>query len=216
MSTQQDINAIRAQRLANTHDLLALMANTQTPFHPDQSSLITYLQHLQPNNNFVLQPSFNTNYMQQPMQNPKRYLGSYNCNRHRTYCTTGYEYGSRKTDANVQNPGIQNVGNHNGLSVDPGIENQYVIGNVIIARAEGNGNGINGNQIRCYNCQGIAQNEAGIQLNYEEFDFMATAGTSDEIEEANVNCTLKDNLQQASTLGTQIDNAPVYYSDGSA
>ncbi|GKC68129.1 hypothetical protein Tco_1100727 [Tanacetum coccineum] len=91
----------------------------------------------------------------------------------------------------VQNPGIQNVGNHNGLSVDPGIENQYGIGN-------------------------IAQNEAWIQLNFEEFDFMATAGTSDEIEEANVNYTLKDNLQQASTLGTQTDSAPVYYSDGSA
>ncbi|GJU61914.1 hypothetical protein Tco_1243749 [Tanacetum coccineum] len=69
MSTQQDINAIRAQRLANTHDPLALIANTQTPFHPDQSSHITYIQHPQLNNNFVLQPSFNTNYMQQPMQN---------------------------------------------------------------------------------------------------------------------------------------------------
>ncbi|GJV85073.1 hypothetical protein Tco_1524971 [Tanacetum coccineum] len=69
MSTQQDVNVIRAQRLANTHDPLALMANTQTPFHPDHSSLITYLQHPQPNNNFVQQPPFNTNYMQQPMQN---------------------------------------------------------------------------------------------------------------------------------------------------
>ncbi|GJS03555.1 hypothetical protein Tco_0320063 [Tanacetum coccineum] len=71
MSNQQYINAIRTQRLANTHDPLALMANTQTPFHPDQSSHITYIQHPQPNNNFVLQPSFNTNYMQQPMQNPE-------------------------------------------------------------------------------------------------------------------------------------------------
>ncbi|GKE13629.1 hypothetical protein Tco_1417180 [Tanacetum coccineum] len=69
MSTQQDINAFSAQRLANTYDPLALMANTQTPFHLDQSSLITNLQHLQPNNNFVQQPSFNTNYMPQPMQN---------------------------------------------------------------------------------------------------------------------------------------------------
>ncbi|GKC39599.1 hypothetical protein Tco_1051983 [Tanacetum coccineum] len=71
MSTQQDINAIRAQRLANTHDPLAFMANTQTPFHQDQSSLITYLQHPQPNNNFVPQPSLNTNYLQHPMQNLK-------------------------------------------------------------------------------------------------------------------------------------------------
>ncbi|GKA05641.1 hypothetical protein Tco_0684761 [Tanacetum coccineum] len=71
MSTQQDINAFRAQRLANTHDPLALMANTQTLFHLDQSSLITNLQHPQPNNNFAQQPSFNTNYMPQPVQNPK-------------------------------------------------------------------------------------------------------------------------------------------------
>ncbi|GJY95010.1 hypothetical protein Tco_0511371 [Tanacetum coccineum] len=71
MSTQQDINAFRAQRIANTHDPLELMENTQTPFHPDQSSHITYIQHPQSNNNFVLQPSFNTNFMQQPMQNPK-------------------------------------------------------------------------------------------------------------------------------------------------
>ncbi|GJY38792.1 hypothetical protein Tco_0425156 [Tanacetum coccineum] len=69
MSTQQDINAFRAQRIANTHDPLALMANTQTPCHPDHSSLITYIQHPQPNNNFVPQPSFNRNYMPQPMQN---------------------------------------------------------------------------------------------------------------------------------------------------
>ncbi|GJT67834.1 hypothetical protein Tco_1019314 [Tanacetum coccineum] len=71
MSTQQDINVIRAQQLENTHDPLALMANTQTPFHPDQSSHITYVQLPQPNNNFFQQPSFNTNYMPQPMQNPK-------------------------------------------------------------------------------------------------------------------------------------------------
>ncbi|GJT77634.1 hypothetical protein Tco_1044359 [Tanacetum coccineum] len=44
-----------------------------------------------------------------------------------------------------------NVGNY----VDLGIANQYGIGNVITARAEGNGNGINGNQIRCYNYQGV-------------------------------------------------------------
>ncbi|GKA80793.1 hypothetical protein Tco_0787485 [Tanacetum coccineum] len=71
MSTQQDINAIRAQRHSNTHDPLALMANTQTPFQPGHSSLITYIQHPQPNNNFVLEPSFNMNYLQHPMQNLK-------------------------------------------------------------------------------------------------------------------------------------------------
>nr|GEX18001.1 hypothetical protein [Tanacetum cinerariifolium] len=55
----------------------------------------------------------------------------------------------------VQNQGIQNVGNQNGLSIDPRIANQYGTGNVVTTRAEGNGNGINGNPIRCYNCQGV-------------------------------------------------------------
>ncbi|GJX44684.1 retrovirus-related pol polyprotein from transposon TNT 1-94 [Tanacetum coccineum] len=109
----------------------------------------------------------------------------------------------------VQNPGVQNVGNQNGLSVDPGIANQ------------------------CYNCQGVdhyARNctvkprkrdvaylqtqlqiaqkeEAGIQLNSEEFDFMAAAGAYDEIEEVTANCTLKDNLQQASTSVSNVEQS---------
>ncbi|GKD47687.1 hypothetical protein Tco_1276663, partial [Tanacetum coccineum] len=84
------------------------------------------------------------------------------------------------------------------------VRNQYVNGNVVTAPAEGNGNGINGNQIRCYNCQGmdhhIAQKEeAGIQLTQEEFDFMADASPYDEIKKVTANCNLQDNLQQAST-----------------
>ncbi|GKB60182.1 hypothetical protein Tco_0916368 [Tanacetum coccineum] len=108
MSTQQDINAIRAQRLANTHDPLALMANTQTP--------------------------------------------------------------PRKRDATYLQKQMQ------------------------IAQRE----------------------EAWIQLTSEEFDFMAAAGACEQTERANANCTLENNLQQASTSGTQSDKAPVYDSDGSA
>ncbi|GKC43227.1 hypothetical protein Tco_1060949 [Tanacetum coccineum] len=142
----------------------------------------------------------------------------------------------------VQNQSIQNVGNQNGLSVVSKIANQYGNGNVVTAPAEGNGNGINGNPIRCYNCRGegqyasnctvkprkkdvaylqtqlqIAQkDEAGIQLNSKKFDFMAAAGAYDEIEKVTANCNLQDNLQQASTSGTQSDKAPVNDSDGSA
>nr|GFA99006.1 hypothetical protein [Tanacetum cinerariifolium] len=54
----------------------------------------------------------------------------------------------------VQNPGIQIVENLKGLSVVSKIANQYGNGNVEIAPPEGNGNGINGNPIRCYNCRG--------------------------------------------------------------
>ncbi|GJY68660.1 hypothetical protein Tco_0471642 [Tanacetum coccineum] len=87
----------------------------------------------------------------------------------------------------VQNPGVQNVGNHNGLIVVPGIANQNVNqngnGNVVAARAEGNGNGNNGNQ-----------EEAGIQLQAEEFDLIAATRDLDEIKEVNTNCILMENL----------------------
>nr|GEV96137.1 hypothetical protein [Tanacetum cinerariifolium] len=138
-----------------------------------------------------------------------------------------------------QNAGVQSGGNQNGLVVVPGIANQSRTGNVVATRAEGTGNG---NQARCYNCRGlghIARNctarprrrdaaylqtqlliaqkeEAGIQLQTEEFDFMVVVGDLDEIEEVNANCILMANLQHASTSGTQHDKAPVYDTDGSA
>nr|GFA60436.1 hypothetical protein [Tanacetum cinerariifolium] len=122
----------------------------------------------------------------------------------------------------VQNAGVQNGGNQNGLVVVPGIGNQNGTGNIVAARAEGTGNE---NQARCYNCKGlchIARNctarprrrdatylqtqlliaqkeEAGIQLQAKEFDFMAATGDLDEIEEVNANCILMANLQHAST-----------------
>ncbi|GJR37762.1 retrovirus-related pol polyprotein from transposon TNT 1-94, partial [Tanacetum coccineum] len=138
----------------------------------------------------------------------------------------------------VQNLGVQNVENHNGLIVIPRIANQNPNGNgnVIVARAKGNEIWNNGNQIRCYNCRGLGhlarnctvrprrrdaaylqtqlliaqKEEAGIQLQAEEFDLMAAAADLDEIEEVNANCILMANLQQASTSGTQTDKAPVY------
>ncbi|GJW51036.1 retrovirus-related pol polyprotein from transposon TNT 1-94 [Tanacetum coccineum] len=111
----------------------------------------------------------------------------------------------------VQNPGIQNVGNQNGLTVVSGIANENLNpngnGNVVAARAEGNGNGNNENQIQCYNCRGLGhlarnctvrprrrdaaylqtqlliaqKEEAGIQLQAEEFDLMAAVADLDEI-----------------------------------
>ncbi|GKB24707.1 hypothetical protein Tco_0864108 [Tanacetum coccineum] len=55
-----------------------------------------------------------------------------------------------------------------GLIVVPGIANQNGNGNVVAARAEGNANG---------------NNEAGIQLQAEEFDLIAATADLDEIEE---------------------------------
>nr|GEZ29913.1 retrovirus-related Pol polyprotein from transposon TNT 1-94 [Tanacetum cinerariifolium] len=96
------------------------------------------------------------------------------------------------------------------------VEQHYIgNGNLMATRAEGNAAGQNGNQMRCYNCKGVGhyagsytarqrrrdaaylqtqlliaqKEEAGIQLQAEEYDLMATAA---------------------------IDSAPVYDTDGSA
>ncbi|GKD39975.1 hypothetical protein Tco_1260182 [Tanacetum coccineum] len=105
----------------------------------------------------------------------------------------------------VQNPGIQNVGNQNGLIIVSRIANQN--GKVRPQRRD-----VAYLQTRLL----IAQKEkVGIQLQDEEFDLMVAAGDLDEIEEVNANCILMANLQHASTSGTQTDNVPVYDSDGS-
>nr|GEZ79174.1 hypothetical protein [Tanacetum cinerariifolium] len=134
----------------------------------------------------------------------------------------------------------QNAGNMTGYN--DVIGNQIGNGNLVAARAEGNAARQNGNQIRCCNCRGVGhyarnctvrprrrdvaylqtqlliaqKEEAGIQLQAEEYDLMAATADLDDIEEVNVTCILMANLQQASTSGTQIDKAPVYDSDRSA
>nr|GEY42142.1 retrovirus-related Pol polyprotein from transposon TNT 1-94 [Tanacetum cinerariifolium] len=82
----------------------------------------------------------------------------------------------------IQNLRVQNIGNQNELIGVQGNGNQNQIrnGNLVAARAEGNAAGQNRNQIRCYNCRG---EEAGSQLQAEEYDLMAAAADLDEIEE---------------------------------
>ncbi|GJY65268.1 hypothetical protein Tco_0467506 [Tanacetum coccineum] len=271
MSTHQDINAIRAQRFANTHDPLALMANTETPFHPDHSSLITYIQHPQPTNNFVQEPSFNTNYMQQPMLNPedisdptttldmalKLMFKAFQLN-NITPTNNNQRSSSKPCYSQIAQLGMNIDQDRQILMVDDNVGNPFRenavqnVGYLVGQNAHGmecyssNGLGIvigiTGNLIRCYICQGVdhyasnctvkprkqdaaylqkhmqiaQKKEAGIQLTSEEFNFMAAAGACEKTEKVTANCNLQNNLQQASTSGTQSDKALVYDSDGSA
>ncbi|GJZ77106.1 retrovirus-related pol polyprotein from transposon TNT 1-94 [Tanacetum coccineum] len=139
-----------------------------------------------------------------------------------------------------QNQSIQNVGNQNGLIVVPVVGNHN--GNVVTAMIEQNGNGKNANHIRCYSCRGVGhyarncttrprrrdyayfqnqlfisqKEEAGLQLNTEEYDLMNVVADCEEEEEIHANYILMANLQQASTSGTHVNTTPIYDLDDSA
>ncbi|GJY52765.1 hypothetical protein Tco_0444429 [Tanacetum coccineum] len=97
------------------------------------------------------------------------------------------EYAGQMLDA-VQNQGVQNIGNQNGQI---GVQN---IGNGNVVAAGGLGHLARNYTVRPRRKDAaylqtqllIAQKEeAGIQLQAEEFDLMAAAADLDEIEEVN-------------------------------
>ncbi|GJU96424.1 retrovirus-related pol polyprotein from transposon TNT 1-94, partial [Tanacetum coccineum] len=204
---QKEVDDLRAERLAKTHDPLALMPNSNNPFnypvfHQDQLSH-NRNEHGTCSNGkaFKLNYSTPTNNNQRILSNP----------RNRQIAQPGMNMGQDKQMQIVGGNGgnqfrqyaRQNVGNKNRYNAVQNVRNQNPNrnGNVIAAWAEGNA---------------IRNNEVGIQLQAEEFDLMAAAVDLDEIKEVNANCILIANLQQTSTSGTQTDKAPVYDSDGSA
>ncbi|GJU87250.1 hypothetical protein Tco_1294796 [Tanacetum coccineum] len=68
---QVEVNELRAERLARSHDPLALMANSHnlydnSVFHQDHPSQITHLQQPQPNNNFMQQSMINPDDISDP------------------------------------------------------------------------------------------------------------------------------------------------------
>nr|GFC31249.1 hypothetical protein [Tanacetum cinerariifolium] len=221
---QKEVDELKAERLAKIQDPLALMVNSNNPYASSA-----------PHQDL---PPFNQNFLQQPMTNPEditdlttamnmvlalmakafklNYSTPTNNNqrissnpRNRQIAQLGMNMGQ---DRQIQMIG-GNDGNQFRQVQNDGIQNQIGNGNLVAVRAKGNAAGHNGNQIRCYNCKG---EEAGIQLQAEEYDLMAAAADLDEIEEVNANCILMANLQQASSSGTQTDSTLVYDTDGSA
>ncbi|GKC57060.1 hypothetical protein Tco_1084658 [Tanacetum coccineum] len=69
---KKEVDELRVERLEKSHDPLALVATSNYPvFHQNQPSPSTYIQQPLPNNNYNPQPSFNMDFMQQPMPNPE-------------------------------------------------------------------------------------------------------------------------------------------------
>ncbi|GJU95328.1 retrovirus-related pol polyprotein from transposon TNT 1-94 [Tanacetum coccineum] len=227
---QKEEDDLRAERLAKTHDPLALMANSNKPFnypvfHQDQPLSSTYMQQPLPNNNsYNPQPSFNQNYMQQLMPNPKditdpttamnmtlvimanafklnystptnkNQIISSNSRNNQNGYNAVQNVKNQVVQNAVQNLGVQNVGNQNGLIVVIGIANQNLNGNGNVVVARDEGNAIGNN---------------GNQIRCYHCRGLGHLAR---------NCIriLMANLQQASTSGTQTKKDPVYDSDGSA
>ncbi|GKC50256.1 integrase, catalytic region, zinc finger, CCHC-type containing protein [Tanacetum coccineum] len=122
-------------------------------FHPDQPSPSTYIQQPQPNNNYNPQPSFNQNYIQQPLPNPEDITDPTTAMNMAVIAQLGMNLGQ---DNQMHMVG-GNGGNQFRQYAGQNVENQAVQNAVqnSAAWAEGNTNGNNGNQIRCYNCKGL-------------------------------------------------------------
>ncbi|GKB75167.1 hypothetical protein Tco_0936579 [Tanacetum coccineum] len=155
---QKEVDDLRAERLEKTQDPLALMANSNNPFnylvfHTDLPSSSTYIQQPPPNNNYNPQLSFNQNYMQQPMPNPEDILDPTTAmNMELVLMAKAFKLNystptnnNQRISSNPQNRQIA----QSGMSL--GQDNQMQMP----TQAEGNANGNNGNQIRCYNYRGL-------------------------------------------------------------
>nr|GEV24654.1 integrase, catalytic region, zinc finger, CCHC-type, peptidase aspartic, catalytic [Tanacetum cinerariifolium] len=211
---QKEVDELKAERLVKIQDPLALMLISNNPYtfpvlHQDQ-------------------PSFNQNYMQQPMPNPEDITDptttmsmalalmakAFKLN-YSTPTNNNQRISSNPRNRQIAQPGM-NMGQDRQMQMVGGNANKNLNrnGNLVVARAEGNATG---DAAYLHTQLLIAQKEkAGIQLQAEEFDLMAAAADLDEIKEVNANCILMANLQQASTSSTQTDKALVYDSDGSA
>nr|GEZ86389.1 hypothetical protein [Tanacetum cinerariifolium] len=119
---QKEVDELKAERLSKIQDPLALMATSNNPYnfpalHQDQ-------------------PSFNQNYMQQPMPNPKDIIDL------TTAMNMSLALMAKAFKLNYSTP----TNNNKRISLNPRNGNQTGNGNLVVARAEGNAAGHNGTQ----------------------------------------------------------------------
>nr|GEY46460.1 hypothetical protein [Tanacetum cinerariifolium] len=152
---QKEVDEFKAERLANIQDPLALMANSNNPY-----AFLAPHQY---------QPSFNQNYMKQPMPNPKDITDpttamnmalalmakAFKLN-YSTPTNNNQRISSNPRNRQIAQPGM-NMGQDRHVQMVEVNANQNLNGNgnLVAARAERNVAGQNGNQIRCYNCRGV-------------------------------------------------------------
>nr|GFC11872.1 hypothetical protein [Tanacetum cinerariifolium] len=223
---QKEVDDLKAKRLAKTQDPLALMANSNNPYtcpahHQDQSSFSqNYLQQPMPNPEDITDPTtvmnmaltlmakaFKLNYSTPTNNNQRISSNPRNMQIAQPSMNMGQDRQMQMVNQKaVQNPRVQNVGNHNGLIGVQRNANQNQIGNgnLVAARAEGNAAGQIGNQIRCYNCRGVGHyaRNCTVRTRRRDAAYLQTQLLIAQKEEARIQL--------------QAEDAPVYDTDGSA
>nr|GFA90925.1 hypothetical protein [Tanacetum cinerariifolium] len=186
---QKEVDELKAKRLAKIQDPLALMTNSNNPYafpapHQDQ-------------------PSFNQNYMQQPMPNPEDITDP------TTTMNMALTLMDKAFKLNYSTP----TNNNQRISSDP--RNRQIaqlgmnIGHDRQMQMDG-GNGENlfrkyaGQNVGNLNGYNAVQNNGNSNLVAARAERNETGHNNlDEIEEVNANCILIANLQQASTSEEQ-------------
>nr|GEV87295.1 hypothetical protein [Tanacetum cinerariifolium] len=147
------------------------------------------------------QPSFNQNYMQQPMPNPEDITDP------TTAMNMALALMAKAFKLNYSTPTNNNqmISSNpcNRHIAQPGNANQIRNGNLVAARAEGNVAVHNGNHIRCTTAGEWVILLETTPSGQGEGMLPIFRHNLDEIEEVNANCILMANLQQASTSEEQ-------------
>nr|GEX94173.1 hypothetical protein [Tanacetum cinerariifolium] len=157
MMNQYEVNELRTERLAKSHDPLALMAHSQNSYkfsvtHNDQSSSSTHLQQSFPiNNKYNPQPSLNQNFMQPPMtylkdiNDPTEAINAALILFAKTFQLTAPTNNNQRTSSNPRNcqiaqPGI-NMGQDRQIQNNAGVSNGGNQNGLVVVPGIANQNG---------------------------------------------------------------------------